>query len=256
MLEAVAEVARIAGDVALSRFRSNLAVEAKGDGSPVTIADRAAEEAARAWIMQRFPDDAILGEEFGAAGGTGRRRWFIDPIDGTLSFVRDVPLWGTLIAVADGDKVLAGAINCAAAGELVAAAIGEGCWWNGVRCRVSAVDELSAATILITDDRFRGHEERAPRWRALAGGSRMVRTWGDCFGYVLVATGRAEVMVDNRMSAWDATALQPVIIESGGVFTDWRGRATAFGGDVIATNAALDRVVRAQLLDGTPVGSA
>ncbi|HET6679739.1 MAG TPA: inositol monophosphatase family protein, partial [Gemmatimonadaceae bacterium] len=139
LLAAVADAARVAGDVALSHYRSALRVEWKGDGSPVTIADRAAEAAAHEWIIARFPGDALLGEEMGARPGGGTRRWFIDPIDGTRSYVRGVPLWASIIAVAEGENVLAGAIACPAAGEIVAAARGEGCWWNGTRCRVSDV---------------------------------------------------------------------------------------------------------------------
>ncbi len=244
LLEAVTEVARWAGDMALAHFRDGLAVELKGDGSPVTVADRAAERAAREWINHRFPDDGILGEEYGAERPDARRRWILDPIDGTKSFIHGVPLWGTLIAVAEGDDVLAGAINCAAAGELVAAARGAGCWWNGTRCSVSTVSELGAATVLTTDERFPHAPERQGAWAALAARAGMSRSWGDCFGYLLVATGRAESMMDPQMAAWDSAALQPVIEEAGGVFTDWDGATTAFGGSAVATNAVLAEEIR------------
>lgn len=244
LLEAVTELARLAGDTALAHFRAGVAVELKGDGSPVTIADRAAERAARDWLAARFPADGILGEEYGAERPEARRRWILDPIDGTKSFIHGVPLWGTLIAVAEGDDVLAGAINCAASGDLVAAARGAGCWWNGTRSRVSDVSELAAATVLTTDERFAHAPERRDAWLALADGARLSRSWGDCFGYLLVATGRAEAMMDPAMAAWDSAALQPVIEEAGGVFTDWGGSSTAFGGSAIATNARLAGEVR------------
>ena len=244
LLEAVAELARLAGETALSHFRDGVAVEFKGDGSPVTVADRAAELAAREWLARHFPDDGILGEEYGVERPDARRRWILDPIDGTKSFIHGVPLWGTLIAVAEGDDVLAGAINCAAAGELVAAARGAGCWWNDVRCRVSTVSELSEATVLTTDERFPHAPERRDAWAALAAQARMSRSWGDCFGYLLVANGRAEAMMDPEMSAWDSAALQPVIEEAGGVFTDWDGEGTAFGGSAVATNRMLAGEVR------------
>lgn len=247
LLEAVTEVSRLAGQVALRHFRTALAVETKRDGSPVTIADRATEAAARDWIEKRFPGDAILGEELGASGDPGVRRWFIDPIDGTKSFVRGVPLWGTMIAVGEGDRVIAGAVNCAAAGELVAAAEGCGCWWNGSRCRVSSLAELGAATVLTTDDRFPDQPGRRERWQALADRVAIARTWGDCYGYVLVVTGRAEAMVDDRLHPWDVAPLLPLLREAGGVCTDWLGRETAFGGDAIATNTALGTVIRAAL---------
>jgi histidinol phosphatase-like enzyme (inositol monophosphatase family) len=252
LLEAVADVARLAGDIALMHFRPGIAVEWKSDGSPVTIADRASEEAAREWIERRFPGDGILGEEQGETRGGARRRWIVDPIDGTKSFVRGVPLWGTLIAVAEGLKVLAGAAYFPAVGELVAAAPGHGCWWNGASCRVSDVGSLSNATVLTTDERFPKSGARRDGWRDLAARASISRTWGDCFGYLLVATGRAEAMVDGVANPWDLAALLPILQEAGGVFTDWSGAATAFGGSAIATNGALARVVRATLGAGAP----
>ena len=180
----------------------------------------------------------------GAVRIQARRRWILDPIDGTKSFVRGVPLWGTLVALAEGEEVLAGAAYFPAVGELVCAAPGEGCWWNDARCAVSAIDSLGGATVLTTDDRFRHRPERRHTFAALASRSAVVRSWGDCYGYLLVATGRAEAMVDDAVSPWDAAALQPIVTEAGGVFTSWAGAPTAFGGDAIATNAALAEEVR------------
>ena len=252
LLEAVADVARLAGDIALGHFRPGIAVEWKSDGSPVTVADRAAEQAAREWIERRFPDDGILGEEQGETRGRASRRWIVDPIDGTKSFVRGVPLWGTLVAVAEGPTVLAGAAYFPAVGELVTAAPGQGCWWNGASCRVSEVASISSATVLTTDERFLKSESRRDGWRDLAARASISRTWGDCFGYLLVATGRAEVMVDAVANPWDLAAILPIVQEAGGVFTDWSGAVTAFGGSAIATNGALARVVRETLRAGAP----
>ncbi len=243
-LDAVAELASLAGDFAMSYYGKELAVDVKQDGSPVTIADRGAEERARAWIEQRFPDDGILGEEFGDVRPDARRRWIIDPIDGTKSFVRSVPLWGTLIAVTEGESVLAGCAYFPAVAETIVAGLGEGCFWNGARCSVSSQGTIANATVVITDDRFAGRPDRAAAWRRLASGAGVVRTWGDCYGYLLLATGRADVMVDDIVSPWDSAALYPIVTEAGGSFTDWRGRSTAFGGDVIATNFALAQPVR------------
>jgi histidinol phosphatase-like enzyme (inositol monophosphatase family) len=249
-MHAVEEVARIAGAVAARHFRSRLEVETKRDGSPVTAADREAERVARDWIERRFPADGILGEEFGVVRGEARRRWLLDPIDGTKTFVRGVPLWGTLVAVAEGDEVLAGCASFPATDELVVAAPGEGCWWNGSRCAVSPVDDLAVATVLTTDDRFRERPERLEGWRALAARAAVSRTWGDCYGYLLVATGRAEAMTDPVLSPWDSAVLLPIIEEAGGTFTDWDGDRTAFGGSAIATNRALAGDVR-RILQGT-----
>lgn len=228
LLDAVGEVARLAGDTALGYFRERPAVEVKADGSPVTAADRAAERAARDWIATRFPNDGIVGEEMGSQAGTSGRRWLIDPIDGTKSFVRGVPLWGTLVAICRDDVVLAGAVYCPAVGELMVAAESEGCWLNGARAKVSTVAKLADATVLSTD-------ARTPR--RLVEAAQVARTWGDCYGYLMVAAGRAEVMTDAIANEWDTAAVQRCVVEAGGVFTDWDGNPTAFGRTAIATNA-------------------
>jgi histidinol-phosphatase len=249
----VAELARLTGDIALRRYRSRLVVETKADGSPVTDADRAAEEAARGWVRRFFPEDGVLGEELGEERPNARRRWVIDPIDGTKAFVRGVPLWGSLVALCEGETVLAGAAYFPAVDELLAAAPGAGCWHNGSRCAVSMVASLPEATVLTTDPRFREHPARRAGWERLAGAASVARTWGDCFGYLLVATGRAELMCDAILSPWDAPAFQPIIREAGGVFTDWDGRDTAFGASAVATNAALGATMRALLADPSGV---
>jgi histidinol phosphatase-like enzyme (inositol monophosphatase family) len=250
-----AELARLTGTVALRYYRSRLTVETKADGSPVTRADREAETAARAWVRSRFPDDGVLGEELGEERPGALRRWVIDPIDGTKSFVRGTPLWGSLVALCEGTRVLAGAAYFPAVDELIAAAPGAGCWWNGSRCHVSEVDALDSATVLTTDERFRERPEWLTGWRTLSSRAGVSRSWGDCFGYLLVATGRAEVMCDPVMSPWDAAALQPIIEEAGGTFTDWNGAATAFSGSVVATNRRLDAEVRGILTQTAPAPS-
>jgi histidinol phosphatase-like enzyme (inositol monophosphatase family) len=244
-----AELARLTGEVALRSYRSRLAVEIKSDGSPVTAADRAAEQAARDWVDRLFPLDGVLGEEFGELRAGAKRRWIIDPIDGTKAFVRGVPLWGSLVALCEGEQVLAGAAYFPAIGELVAAAPGAGCWWDGVRCTVSSVNSLQSATVLTTDDSFRERPELRDGWHRVSSVAAVSRSWGDCFGYLLLATGRAEGMFDPVMSPWDAAALQPIVQEAGGVFTDWSGNDTAFGGSVVATNRELAIVLRGLLAE-------
>lgn len=246
LMEGALEVATIAAGVALRHFRSELAVESKHDGSPVTIADRDAEWAARQWIERRFPGDGILGEEHGLTRESARRRWILDPIDGTKSFVRGVPLFGSLVAVVEGETVLAGAASYPALGESLCAAPACGCWHDGARCGVSSVATLSTALVLTSDERLYAAREWSG-WRRLVDAAGVSRTWGDCYGYLLVATGRAEAMVDPMMQPWDAACFLPIIEEAGGVFTDWSNRRTAFGGCTIATNRALAVEARALL---------
>jgi histidinol phosphatase-like enzyme (inositol monophosphatase family) len=245
-MEAAEAVARVAGEVALRHYHRGVTVETKGDGTPVSVADRQAEEAARAWLEKHCPQDGILGEELGTTRPAARRRWIVDPIDGTKSFVRRVPLWGTLVALAEGEKVLAGAAYFPAVDEILVAAQGGGCLWNGRPARVSGVSRLSEAVVLTTDVRM-GTSAQVAGLDTLCSRAGHVRTWGDCYGYLLVATGRAEVMTDAVMAPWDSAALQPIIEEAGGVFTDWSGRRTAFGGSSVASNAALAAEVRAAL---------
>jgi histidinol phosphatase-like enzyme (inositol monophosphatase family) len=249
-LEAVTDAARVAGSAALG-YATSFHVENKPDGSPVTNADRAAERQVRDWIERRFPEHGIVGEELGAVREGATYRWLVDPIDGTQSFVHGVPLWGTLIGVLRGNEPIAGAIFCPAVDELMCAASGAGCWLNGAAARVSPVQRLSEGLVLTTDERFTHTPSRATLWRRLAAQARMARGWGDCYGFLLVAAGRAEAMVNDTFREWDAAALYPCIREAGGVIADWNGREDVFGDGAIATNAAISDEVRRVL--GTPL---
>lgn len=256
LLEAATEVASLAARKAMQWYHTGVAVEIKGDGSPVTIADREAERVAREWLSARFPTDGLHGEEFGLERGHAARRWILDPIDGTKAFIRGVPLWGTLVACCEGDTVLAGAACFPAVNELVSAAPGEGCWWNGARTQVSSIATLAESTALITDERFLERPHRGEQWRALATQVAVSRTWGDCYGYLLLATGRAEIMVDDVVNPWDVAAMLPIITEAGGRFTTWNGVPTAFGGSVIATNAGVADATRRVLHEPMSSGGA
>jgi histidinol phosphatase-like enzyme (inositol monophosphatase family) len=237
LLAVAIDAAWAGGRRTLAYFNADLTVDRKRDGSPVTEADREAEAVMRGVIGRAFPDHAILGEEEGETAGAGPCRWIIDPLDGTRTFVRGVPLYGTLVGVELGGEPVVGVIYLPALDELVAAARGEGCTWNGRPCRVSSVSQLEQGLLAVTDERVaRG---RAGGFDRLAARTELQRTWADCYGYVLVATGRAEVAVDPVMEVWDCAALLPVVEEAGGRFTDWKGERTIRGRDAVATNGLL-----------------
>ncbi|HEX8632887.1 MAG TPA: inositol monophosphatase family protein [Pyrinomonadaceae bacterium] len=239
LLEFAVGLARGAGEITLRHFRQTFTPDRKADGSFVTAADREAERFIRARLEERFPHDSTLGEEEGARAGTSGRRWIIDPIDGTYSFVHGVPLYGVLVALETEGEVVLGVVNLPALGDLVYAARGLGCYWNDARARVSKVASLGDALLLSTDfgtcERY-GFGAPARRLEQAAGAR---RTWGDCYGHVLVATGRAEVMLDPVMNVWDCAPLLPILEEAGGTFTDWSGRRTIHAGNAISTNGLL-----------------
>jgi histidinol phosphatase-like enzyme (inositol monophosphatase family) len=239
LLDFAVRLAREAGEITLRHFKKSFVAERKADNSFVTIADREAERDLRANIERAFPDDGILGEEEGEKIGATGRRWIVDPIDGTYSFVHGVPLYAVLIGLEiDGESVL-GAVNLPALNELVYAARGLGCFWNGEPARVSATQTLSDALLLATDF---GACEQYGFGRAaeeLQGQVSARRTWGDAYGHVLVATGRADIMLDPVMNVWDCAALLPLLEEAGGTFTDWQGKKTIHGGNAISTNGRL-----------------
>lgn len=197
----------------------------KTDGTPVTEADRRAELALREFFAKETPEFGFLGEEFGEAPGRCPMRWVVDPIDGTKSFVHRVPLFGSLVGLERDGEPLVGVIACHAVGEVVDAAAGLGARWNGEPCRVSNVERLDEATIVTS-----GVDEMARRapgaLERLATGVRLFRTWGDCFGYLLVATGRAEGMLDPVLERWDLVAVTVAVREAGGCLDPWPG-ATA-----------------------------
>jgi len=252
------ELARAAGGVALRYFQTDLAVEQKADLSPVTVADRAAEELIRGRIAAAYPEDGIIGEEFGERAGRSGWNWVVDPIDGTKSFVQGVPLFGVLIGVEGPQGPVVGAVFLPALAEMVCAARGEGCWWNGRPARVSRVDRMEQACFSYTS--LKNFEEAgrgaAEGWRRLQTASRLQRGWGDCYGHILVATGRAEAMFDPILSPWDCAPLLPILEEAGGTFTDWQGNRTIRGGSGISTNGRLFEGVFALLRGGAERGGA
>jgi histidinol phosphatase-like enzyme (inositol monophosphatase family) len=248
-LEFALQVARRASEFILSYWRSTeLTVEHKTDLSPVTIADRGAEQLIREAVQRQFPDDAVLGEEFGETAGRSGFRWILDPVDGTKSFVAGVPLFGTLIGVEQqGDPVI-GVCRLPALDEVVWARRGGGAWLQrGVqppqRARVSNVERLADALFCFTSA---GGWDAAGRFEAFAEfcrRCRLTRGWGDCYGHILVATGRADLAIDPVMNLWDAAALLPILEEAGGCFSDLSGRATVAGGSGVSTNRALQPAI-------------
>lgn len=237
LLDFAHQIAWQAGKITLRHFQSELAVDQKADESPVTVADREAEAFLRAAIAARYPGHAVLGEEEGLSGDSSATyRWVLDPIDGTRSFIRGVPLYGVMVGLLREGEPVAGVVNMPALGEIVYAARGHGCWWNGRPCRASAVstlrESLVVATVATGYEQY-GKGDAFARVLAEAG---IFRTWGDCYGHLLVATGRAEAALDPVMNVWDAAALFPILAEAGGTYTDWRGTPTIEGGEGLSTN--------------------
>jgi len=257
VLEFAVQIAREAGSLTLGYFGSErLGVETKGDGSPVTRADREAEELLRGRIEEAYPEDGILGEEFGKRPGSSERVWILDPIDGTISFSRGVPLFGNMVAIEEHGEAVAGAICLPALGEMVFAGRGQGATWvtglftaeeRSRPARVSAVDRLDEALLLMTSVRGferAGRPDLEARLREVTGRQ---RGWGDCYGHLLVATGRAEIMVDPFLAPWDTAPLKPIVEEAGGAFMTLAGEPGHRGGSGVSTNGALTAAVRGLL---------
>lgn len=244
-------VAAEASELILGYYqRSDLVVDSKRDASPVTEADRGAEQLIRKRLAETYPADAILGEEFGEQPGTSGYRWILDPVDGTKSFIHGVPLFGTLIGVEYQGECVVGVCRNPPLQEVVYAAKGQGAWWqigseSPRPARVSAISDISQATFCTTDlNGYQVVNQEAAYHRCL-NAVNLARGWGDCYGYALVATGRADVMVDPRMNPWDCAALIPILQEAGGHFLDWTGKPTIHGGNGLGVNAALkDEVLR------------
>ncbi len=232
--------ARKAGQHTLKYFQGDFEVDRKGDESPVTIADREAEQLVRKLIEESFPGDSILGEEFDDKDGSSPFRWIIDPIDGTKSFISGVPLYTTLVAVEYEGRGVIGVIEIPALGESVYAAEGQGAWFvrggsSPVRAKVGDYTSLSEGLFVTSESGTFARRGAAATYLELESAARVARTWGDAYGYALVATGRAVAMVDPIMEIWDAAAVQPVLLEAGGVFTDWQGKPTIHSREGVGT---------------------
>ena len=228
-----------AGKITLEYFQRDFVVETKEDLSPVSIADRRTEEKLRELIQKYYPDHGIIGEEFGGTDRTREYNWFIDPIDGTAAFVRGVPIYGVMLALERRGEMIVGVINFPALKEFVYAALGEGCTWNGSPARVSKTRTMQESLFCHSGREYFANTGRVQAYEELQAATGSQRTWGDCYGHVLVATGRADLCVDPVLQEWDAAPMIPILQEAGGTFTDWTGKVTAFGRDGASTNGHL-----------------
>jgi histidinol-phosphatase len=241
-------LADTADSISMARFRAlDLQVDAKPDLTPVSDADTAVEKAIRATLARARPRDAIIGEEYGAtaaAAGSGTRRWVIDPIDGTKNFIRGVPIWGTLIALMEGDDPVVGLVSAPALGRRWWAGLGHGAYAGrhqaaATRIQVSGVNSLGDASFCYSS--LTGWEE-FDRLGAILEIMRQVwrsRAYGDFYGYMLLAEGALDAMVEPELSLWDVAALIPIVTEAGGTFSDLAGRPGPTGGSAIASNGKL-----------------
>lgn len=228
-----------ADTITMARFRArDLVVHTKPDRTPVTEADHAVEEALRAQLARERPGDGIVGEEYGVSGA-GNRRWIVDPIDGTKSFLRGSPPWATLLGLeVDGDLVL-GMVSAPALGRRWWATRGGGAFANGERIHVSAVATLDDALLCHADVTSYAHHDCGPQFAALAQRVWDRRGFGDFWGHMLVAEGIADVMFEPVLEIWDVAALVPIVEEAGGRVTDRTGARRADGGNAVTTNGLL-----------------
>lgn len=245
--ELALRMAREAGRIILPHFRAaSLHVETKADNSPVTIADRAAEEGLRRIMEKETPGYGIIGEEFGSASGSADREWVIDPIDGTKAFIHGVPLFGTLLALLEGGRPVVGVISLPALGQTMHASAGGGCFLDGAPCRVSSIADIESSLLLdgsaTTMERL-GH---GPAWAALRKRAKLHRGWGDCYGHMLVACGRAEAMVDPIVSIWDVAPMAVILSEAGGRFSALSGADSITEGTGVSSNGK----VHGEILSG------
>ena len=230
------EAARAAGRVALGYFDQGVSVEWKKDHSPVTIADRNAEQTLRDRIGRDFPDDGFLGEEFGDAPGSTGYRWIVDPIDGTRCFVRNIPLWATLVGLEYGGEVIAGVAYEPAADRLYRALEGDGCYRDDRRIRVSDIADLGQSLACYSGLNYFAKAGKQQQFQNILSATDRSRGYGDYYGFVLLAQGSCDLMIDHGVHIWDIAGLKVIVEEAGGTFTDWDGGADLNRPDCIASN--------------------
>lgn len=236
---AAADFAKAGGRSTLNYFKKSFDLEFKSDDTPVTNADRTAEKIIRELINKNFPGHGIIGEEFGRENEDSDIVWVLDPIDGTQSFIHGIPFYTTLIGILIKGRPEVGIIYAPALDEIASAATGLGCTLNGSEIQVRKCDDLSKATFLTTDVTTYEEHGFQQQLDSLLESTQIHRTWGDAYGHMMVAAGRADIMIDPILSIWDAAALLPVLKEAGGSFTDVHGEETIETGNAISTNRTL-----------------
>ncbi len=245
LLQAAKEIAFIGGKHTLKYFKQDFEVISKEDDSPVTIADRETEQVIREEILKRYPDHGIIGEEYGRTNEESPIQWVLDPIDGTKSFIHGVPFYTTLIGIMINNEPVVGVINAPALDELCAAGIGLGVTLNDKPVSVRATENMKDATFLVTEIRRFQECGMEPQFQDLMAKTKLHRTWGDAYGHMMVAIGRADIMFDPILNIWDAAALLPVLREAGGIFSDTNGVETIHSGNGFSTNKVLYPQVKA-----------
>ena len=237
-LKTAEEIAAIGGELCRHYFGRDIEVERKADSSSVTIADREAELAMRRHIAQQFNDHQIIGEEAGSSGNPNSHwQWVLDPIDGTISFIHGIPLYTVLVALLYRGEPVLGVIYAPQTGEVVAAGRGLGCRYNGDPCSVSKVDDIGKARLILSEPT--NFIKLFPQPAAeLLRAVDFSRSWGDGYGYLMLATGRADIMIDPVLSFWDIASLMPIVLEAGGEFTDIAGHHQ-MGSSALASNGPL-----------------
>jgi len=239
LLDSAVDFARKGGDSTLDYFKKSFDLEFKADNSPVTNADRTSEKIIRELINTHYPDHGIIGEEFGSENTDSEFVWVLDPIDGTQSFIHGIPFYTTLIGILQNKEPVVGVIYAPALGEMVSAAKGLGCNLNGKPCSVRKCSDLEQATFITTDVENIKKYYFEEAFEELLDKTRIHRTWGDGYGHLMVATGRADIMFDPILNIWDAAALYPVITEAGGVFMDVKGKPKYDSGNGISCSPEL-----------------
>ena len=238
------QLAYRAGRITLSHYNKGIQHDLKQDESPVPAADRATEEFIRGEIEKNYPSHAIVGEEFGEKAGEGNPfRWIVDPIDGTKSFMKGVPFYSVLIALEIEGVARVGAVCFPALDEILYAADNLGCWLNGRKMRVSEIDDLKQAVFCFTSWSGFRTMKRLKVFERFHKECFYGRGWGDAFGYHMVATGRAEIMLDPTIKIWDVAPFVPIFREAGGYFGSWDGQEGHTHGEGLAINGALKESV-------------